>query len=81
LAEHCNRLREELGVQASGSRFFTRRYEAVMAHYEVSPQAIKAGKGHENGDAEQSQHRLENGRWSRRCCSVAAGIFQARKRR
>src|SRR6202046_5683226 len=37
--------RMSLAVQASGSRFFTRRYEAVMAHYEVRPQAINAGKG------------------------------------
>ena len=57
-AEHRSD-RMSLAVQASGSHFFTRRYEAVMAHYEVVPQAINAGKGHENGDAEQSHHRFK----------------------
>jgi hypothetical protein len=52
--------RMTLAVQASGSLFFTRRYEAVMAHYRVRPQAINAGKGHENGDAEQSHNRFKN---------------------
>jgi len=51
--------RMSLAVQASGSQFFTRRYEAVMAHYGVKPQAINAGKGHENGDVEQSHHRFK----------------------
>jgi hypothetical protein len=58
-AEHRSD-RMSLAVQASGSQFFTRRYETVMAHYEVRPQAINAGKGHENGDAEQSHHRFKN---------------------
>jgi hypothetical protein len=57
-AEHRSD-RMSLAVQASGSQFFTRRYEAVMAHYGVRPQAINAGKGHENGDAEQSHHRFK----------------------
>ena len=57
-AEHRSD-RMSLAVQASGSQFFTRRYEAVMAHYEVRPQAINPGKGHENGDAEQSHHRFK----------------------
>jgi hypothetical protein len=51
--------RMSLAVQASGSQFFTRRYQAVMAHYGVKPQAINAGKGHENGDVEQSHHRFK----------------------
>jgi transposase len=51
--------RMSLAVQASGSPFFTRRYQAVMAHYEVRPRAINAGKGHENGDVEQSHHRFK----------------------
>ena len=51
--------RMSLAVQASGSLCFTRRYEAVMAHYGVRPQAINAGKGHENGDVEQSHHRFK----------------------
>src|SRR5580692_6270883 len=58
-AEHRSD-RMSLAVQASGSLFFTRRYQAVMAHYDVRPQAINAGKGHENGDAEQSHNRFKN---------------------
>jgi hypothetical protein len=59
-AEHRSD-RMSLAVQASGSEFFTRRYQALMRHYEVRPQAINAGKGHENGDAEQSHHRFKRG--------------------
>jgi hypothetical protein len=51
--------RMTLAVQASGSHLFTRRYQALMTHYEVRPQAINAGKGHENGDVEQSHHRFK----------------------
>jgi Mu transposase, C-terminal domain len=51
--------RMSLAVQASGSSLFTQRYQAVMRHYQVQPQAINAGKGHENGDAEQSHHRFK----------------------
>jgi hypothetical protein len=57
-AEHRSD-RMSLAVQASGSEFFTRRYQAVMAHYEIRPQAINAGQGHENGDAEQSHNRFK----------------------
>ena len=51
--------RMSLAVQASGSSFFTQRYQALMRHYQIQPQAINAGKGHENGDAEQSHHRFK----------------------
>lgn len=51
--------RMTLAVQASGTRFFTRRYEAAMSYYGVTPRAINAGKGHENGDVEQSHHRFK----------------------
>jgi hypothetical protein len=51
--------RMSLAVQQTGSHFFTRRYQALMAHYRLQPQAINAGKGHENGDAEQSHHRFK----------------------
>ena len=57
-AEHRSD-RMSLAVQASGSQFFTRRYEAAMAHYGVRPQAINAGKGHENGDVEQSHNQFK----------------------
>jgi hypothetical protein len=73
--------RMTLAVQASGSQFFTRRYEAVMAHYEVKPQAINTGKGHENGDAEQSHNQFKKAvrqalllRGSRDFASVAAYV-------
>jgi hypothetical protein len=51
--------RMSLAVQASGTEFFTQRYRALMGHYGVRPQAINAGKGHENGDVEQSHHRFK----------------------
>ena len=57
-AEHRSD-RMTLAVQASGSQFFTRRYQALMAHYGVKPQAINANSGHENGDCEQSHHRFK----------------------
>ena len=57
-AEHRSD-RMSLAVQASGSEFFTRRYQSVMEHYGIRPQAINAGKGHENGDAEQSHNQFK----------------------
>src|SRR5580704_6565105 len=57
-AEHRSD-RMTLAVRASGSAFFTRRYQAVMDHYGIRPQAINAGKGHENGDAEQSHNQFK----------------------
>jgi hypothetical protein len=57
-AEHRSD-RMTLAVRASGSEFFTRRYQAVMEHYGIRPQAINAGKGHENGDAEQSHNQFK----------------------
>ncbi len=44
-----------LGSQAD----FTRRYEALLSHYDLSGEKIQAGKPHENGDAEQSHHRIK----------------------
>ncbi len=43
-AEHRSD-RMSLAVQASGSQFFTRRYEAVMAHYRVRPPGDQCGQG------------------------------------
>jgi hypothetical protein len=51
--------RMSLAVQASGSRFFTCRYQSLMTHYQVQPQAINVNSGHENGDCEQSHHRFK----------------------
>ena len=44
-----------LGSQAD----FTRRYDALLSHYGLSGEKTQAGKPHENGDAEQSHHRLK----------------------
>jgi hypothetical protein len=38
---------------------FQQHYRALLAHYGLRAQAIKARKAHENGDAEQSHHRLK----------------------
>jgi hypothetical protein len=41
-----------------GKAGFTRRYEALLAHYGVEGQAIHPGQAHENGDAEQRHYRF-----------------------
>jgi hypothetical protein len=38
---------------------FTRRYEALLTHYGLSPEKIQAGKPNENGDVEQSHRRIK----------------------
>lgn len=38
---------------------FTKRYDALMCHYGVTPEKIQPGKSNENGDAEQSHRRLK----------------------
>jgi hypothetical protein len=38
---------------------FTRRYTALMRHYALGAYKIQAGSPHENGDIEQSHHRLK----------------------
>ncbi len=38
---------------------FNQRYERVMRHYGVKPQHTNPASPHENGDAEQSHHRLK----------------------
>ena len=56
------------GGRAAGGRragAFKQRYQALLRHYGLQGQAIQAGKGNENGDAEQSHHR-SSGRWTRR---------------
>jgi hypothetical protein len=42
-----------------GPQAFKRRYEALLRHYGLQGQAIQAGKGNENGDAEQSHHQFK----------------------
>lgn len=38
---------------------WTRRYQALMAHYGMEPTWNNAGIAHENGDVEQSHHRFK----------------------
>lgn len=38
---------------------FTKRYQALMAHYGMEPTWNNAGIAHENGDVEQSHHRFK----------------------
>src|SRR6185437_2775920 len=38
---------------------FQQRYRALLAHYGLTPQAIQPRKANQNGDAEQSHHRLK----------------------
>ena len=38
---------------------FTRRYEALLAHYSLTPEKIQAGRANENGDVEQSHRRIK----------------------
>lgn len=42
-----------------GAETFKRRYQALLSHYGLQAQTIQAGKGNENGDAEQSHHQLK----------------------
>ena len=38
---------------------FTERYQGLMRHYGLRPSHNNPGRGHENGDVEQSHHRLK----------------------
>jgi hypothetical protein len=41
-------------------RTFTERYTELLSHYGLRPSKNNPGKGHENGDVEQSHHRFRN---------------------
>jgi hypothetical protein len=43
----------------SDRKDFTRRYEALMAHYGLTMEKINPRQAHENGDAEQSHNRFK----------------------
>lgn len=43
----------------SNRQEFTKRYEALLAHYGITGQKINACKSNENGDVEQSHHRFK----------------------
>jgi len=43
----------------SESEMFTRKYQALIAHYGLEAQAIQPRKANQNGDVEQSHHRFK----------------------
>lgn len=43
----------------SDEKEFTARYEGLLRHYRMGGQKIQTGKANENGDVEQSHHRLK----------------------
>jgi hypothetical protein len=54
-----DRLTAAIQPGVEGARAFKQRYQALLQHYGLAAQAIQAGKGHENGDAEQSHHQFK----------------------
>jgi len=38
---------------------FTRKYNALLSHYQIEGEKIQAGEPHENGDIEQAHYRLK----------------------
>jgi hypothetical protein len=54
-----DRLTAAIQPGVEGHKAFKQRYQALMQHYGLQPQAIQAGKGNENGDVEQSHHRFK----------------------
>jgi Mu transposase, C-terminal domain len=46
-------------TNASDSKEFTRRYQALTDHYGLEMEKINARQAHENGDAEQSHNRFK----------------------
>ncbi len=54
-----DRLGAAIQPGVEGAKAFKQRYQALLQHYGLQAQAIQAGKGHENGDAEQSHHRFK----------------------
>ena len=46
-------------LDAEGRALASARYEALMGHYGVQPTTNNTGVAHENGDVEQSHHRLK----------------------
>jgi hypothetical protein len=54
-----DRLTAAVQPGVEGPEAFKRRYQALLRHYGLQGQAIQAGKGNENGDAEQSHHQFK----------------------
>lgn len=56
---------------------WTRRYDALIAHYGIEPTKNNVGIAHENGDVEQSHHQFKRVVDQRRCACGPAAISQA----
>lgn len=54
-----DRLTAAVQPGVEGPESFKQRYQALLAHYGLQGQAIQAGKGNENGDAEQSHNQFK----------------------
>jgi hypothetical protein len=54
-----DRLTAAVQPGVEGPEAFKRRYQALLRHYDLQGQAIQAGKGNENGDAEQSHNQFK----------------------
>jgi hypothetical protein len=54
-----DRLTAAVQPGVEGPESFKQRYQALLRHYGLQGQAIQAGKGNENGDAEQSHHQFK----------------------
>jgi hypothetical protein len=57
LSAAVNNLAKEADPQREPA--FTRRYQALLAHYGLTGRKIQAGKANENGDVEQRHHRFK----------------------
>jgi len=54
-----DRLTAAVQPGVEGPESFKQRYQALLRHYGLEGQAIQAGKGNENGDAEQSHNQFK----------------------
>jgi len=54
-----DRLSTAVHNDISSPEEFTRRYNALLSHYQIQGYKIQAGEAHENGDIEQAHHRLK----------------------
>jgi hypothetical protein len=54
-----DRLTAAVQPGVEGPESFKQRYQTLLSHYGMQGQAIQAGKGNENGDAEQSHHQFK----------------------
>jgi hypothetical protein len=54
-----DRLTAAVQPGVEGQEAFKQRYQALLRHYGLQGQAIQAGKGNENGDAEQSHNQFK----------------------